>query len=157
MVTRIRDNLARMAAVAGILVAACLASGLTPAASAKKLSVDKGPVMGWSSWSFLRFGVDTQRIEREAKALVTTGLKKAGYDYVNIDDNWYVCPGPQGPDVDANGRWVVDSHEFPNVGSQNGIAAVAAYVHHLGEKFGIYETPGISEQAVKANTPVAGT
>ena len=32
--------------------------------------------------------------------MVTTGLAAAGYRYVNIDDNWYECPGPQGPDVD---------------------------------------------------------
>jgi hypothetical protein len=122
-----------------------------------RASADPKPVMGWSSWSFLRFGVDTQRIEREAKALVTSGLVHYGYRYVNIDDNWYVCPGPQGPDVDQYGRWVVDSQEFPNVGNESGIAAVAAYVHHLGLKFGVYETAGISEQAVAENTPVKGT
>jgi len=122
-----------------------------------RASADPKPVMGWSSWSFLRFGVDTQRIEREAKALVTSGLVNYGYRYVNIDDNWYVCPSPQGPEVDLYGRWVVDGKEFPNVGTENGIAAVAAYVHHLGLKFGVYETAGISKQAVAENTPVKGT
>ena len=154
-----RGNHARRAGAAAIFTAACLASALAwaPVASAAAGGVERTPVMGWSSWSFLRFGVDAQRIEAEAKALVTTGLKKYGYDYVNVDDNWYVCPGPQGPKVDRNGRWVVDSHEFPKVGSKNGIAAVADYVHRLGLKFGIYLTPGISKQAVKANTRVAGT
>ena len=138
----------------------------TPAAAASTTTtptatptppVDPTPVMGWSSWSFLRFGLDTQRIEGEARALVTSGLVNYGYRYVNIDDNWYVCPGPQGPDVDSDGRWVVDGAEFPPVGDENGIAAVAAYAHSLGLKFGIYETPGISEQAVAENTPVAGS
>ena len=151
---------ARQVAVAtAVMLAIGLGCGLFRAstAAAASRSVDATPVMGWSSWSFLRFGVDTQRIEREARAMVTSGLSKYGYNYVNVDDNWYQCPGAQGPRVDGDGRWVVDHSEFPDNGSQNGIAAVAAYVHRLGLKFGIYETPGISKQAVAANTPVAGT
>jgi hypothetical protein len=127
------------------------------AATGQRAAADPTPVMGWSSWSFLRFGIDTQRIEQEADAMVNTGLVKYGYNHINIDDNWYVCPGPQGPDVDSYGRWVVDSSEFPSSGGQNGIAALASYVHHLGLKFGIYETAGISKQAVAQNTAVLGT
>jgi hypothetical protein len=40
---------------------------------------------------------------------------------------------------------------------ENGIEAVASYVHSLGLKFGIYVTPGISDQAVAKNTPIQGT
>ena len=113
--------------------------------------------MGWSGWSFLRLGADTAQVEGEAKALVSTGLAAAGYQYVNLDDGWYQCPGPQGPNVDGYGRWVVNTANYPNVGSENGIQALAAYVHSLGLKFGIYETPGISGQAVAQNTPILGT
>ena len=126
-------------------------------AQAEAGGVDQTPVMGWSSWSFLRMGVDTALIEAEANALVTTGLAAAGYKYVNIDDNWYQCPGPQGPDVDQYGRWVINSSEFPSVGNDNGMQVVANYVHSLGLKFGVYETPGISDQAVTENTPILGT
>ena len=126
-------------------------------AQAEAGGVDQAPVMGWSSWSFLRMGIDTAEIEGEANALVTTGLAAAGYRYVNIDDNWYECPGPQGPDVDQYGRWVINSSEFPSVGSENGMQVVSQYVHGLGLKFGVYETPGISEQAVMENTPILGT
>src|SRR6202451_4908888 len=99
---------------------------------------DQTPVMGWSGWSFLRLGADSSQVEGEARALVSTGLAAAGYRYVNIDDGWYQCPGPQGPNVDANGRWVVNTATYPDVGSQNGVQALAAYVHGLGLKFGIY-------------------
>jgi len=51
----------------------------------------------------------------------------------------------------------VNSANYPSVGSENGIQALAAYVHSLGLKFGIYETAGISSQAVAANTPILGT
>ena len=118
---------------------------------------DQTPVMGWSGWSFLRLGADTAQVEGEAQALVSSGLAAAGYQYVNIDDGWYQCPGSQGPNVDAYGRWVVNTTSYPAVGSENGIQALAAYVHGLGLKFGIYETPGISSQAVAENTPILGT
>jgi hypothetical protein len=137
------------------LVIMTLAS--SPAAQAAPGGPDQTPVMGWSSWSFLRLGADAKQVEGEARALVQTGLAKAGYRYLNIDDGWYQCPGPQGPNVDRYGRWVVNSSSYPSVGSKNGIQALAAYVHRLGLRFGIYETAGISSQAVKKNTPILGT
>ena len=118
---------------------------------------DQTPVMGWSGWSFLRLGANSSQVKGEANALVSTGLAAAGYQYVNLDDGWYQCPGSQGPNVDGYGRWVVNTANYPNVGSENGIQALAAYVHSLGLKFGIYETAGISGQAVAANTPILGT
>jgi hypothetical protein len=118
---------------------------------------DQTPVMGWSSWSFLRLGADAAQIQGEARALVSTGLAAAGYRRINIDDGWYQCPGPQGPNVDGYGRWVVNTANYPDVGSENGIQALAGYVHSLGLKFGIYETAGISSQAVAENTPILGT
>jgi hypothetical protein len=148
--------LTAMALAAPMAVAAITA---TPAQAATKYpgGPDLTPVMGWSGWSFLRLGVTATQVRGEAKALVSTGLAAAGYRYVNIDDGWYQCPGPQGPNVDAHGRWMVNTAHYPNVGSQNGIQALAAYVHSLGLKFGIYETAGISKQAVAKNTPILGT
>src|SRR5580700_2953663 len=144
--------------VSMLMVAAVATAPTTHAATAYPPGgPDQTPVMGWSGWSFLRLGADTAQVEGEAQALVSTGLAAAGYQYVNIDDGWYQCPGSQGPNVDAYGRWVVNTTSYPNVGSENGIQALAAYVHGLGLKFGIYETAGISSQAVAANTPILGT
>jgi hypothetical protein len=142
------------------LLLAC-AAGTGPAAGAATVRPPGGPgqtpVMGWSGWSFLRLGADARLVEAEASALVSTGLAAAGYRYVNIDDGWYQCPGPKGPNVDGHGRWVVNTAKYPNVGPENGIRALAAYVHSLGLKFGIYETAGISRQAVAKDTPILGT
>jgi hypothetical protein len=144
-----------------VSMVAVSAVSVTPAAQAATAyppgGPDQTPVMGWSGWSFLRLGADTAQIEGEAAALVSSGLTSAGYQYINIDDGWYQCPSSAGPNVDANGRWVINQTNYPNVGSENGIQALAAYVHSLGLKFGIYETPGISSQAVSANTPILGT
>jgi hypothetical protein len=146
-----------VAVLIGLGAIAVTAVASAPAAQAQPGGVDRTPVMGWSSWSFLRFGLNSADVEKEAQALVTSGLASVGYQYINLDDGWYQCPGSQGPDVDQYGRWVIDSSAFPDVGPQNGIQAIASYVHSLGLKFGIYETAGISSQAVSQNTPVLGT
>src|SRR5207245_8498295 len=81
----------------------------------------------------------------------------AGFEYVNVDDFWYQCPGSQGPTVDANGRWVTDTGKFPSSGSTNGIRVVADHVHADGLQFGLYVTPGVSQQAVAQNSAILGT
>jgi hypothetical protein len=150
-------------AAAALVVPMAMASvaPVTPAAQAATAyppgGPDQTPVMGWSSWSFLRLGANAARVRGEARALVSDGLAAVGYRYINIDDGWYQCPGPQGPNVDAYGRWKVNTANYPNVGRKNGIQALAAYVHRLGLKFGIYETAGISGQAVRRNTRILGT
>jgi hypothetical protein len=126
-------------------------------ASAEDNGVGLTPAMGWSSWSFIRHDPTEAGIEAQALAMKKSGLASVGYQYVNVDDFWYECPGSQGPNVDSYGRWVIDPTKFPSVGSVNGIQATADYVHHLGLKFGLYVTPGISEQAVAEDTPVEGT
>ncbi|HET9177344.1 MAG TPA: glycoside hydrolase family 27 protein [Terriglobia bacterium] len=124
---------------------------------AENNGLERTPVLGWSSWSFLRKQPTAAKIEAQARALKESGLQSAGYNYVNLDDFWYPCPGPQGPEVGPYGRWVIDSSKFPAHGDTNGIKAVADYLHGLGMKFGIYITPGISKQAVSKNTPIQGT
>lgn len=115
------------------------------------------PLLGWSSWSFLRKEPTADKVEAQARAMRDSGLQKLGYTYVNLDDFWYQCPGPQGPNVDSYGRWVTDPSRFPPRGDTNGIKVVADYMHSMGMKLGIYVTPGISRQAVKRNTPIEGT
>ncbi|OLE23175.1 MAG: hypothetical protein AUG44_22835, partial [Actinobacteria bacterium 13_1_20CM_3_71_11] len=97
------------------------------------------------------------KIEAQADAMVNSGLARAGFQYVNLDDFYYLCPGPQGPDVDGFGRWVTDTAKFPPDGATDGIQVVANHVHGKGLKFGLYVTPGISKQAVARNTPIEGT
>ena len=128
-----------------------------PAAQAEDNGAGLTPALGWSSWSFIRHDPTAAGIEAQARAMKTSGLARAGYQYVNVDDFWYQCPGSQGPNVDQYGRWVTDNSKFPADGTENGIQVVADYVHHLGLKFGIYVTPGISSQAVAQNTPIEGT
>jgi hypothetical protein len=139
------------------LLIALLAGGSLHSASAEDNGLERTPVLGWSSWSFLREHPTAAQIKAQALALHNSGLQKIGYEYINLDDFWYQCPGAQGPNVDPYGRWVIDPSKFPAEGDADGIKTVADYVHSLGMKFGIYVTPGISRQAVSRNTPIKGT
>ena len=139
------------------LLVALLAGGILLNASAEDNGLSRAPVLGWSSWSFLRKDPTAAKMKAQALALHNSGLQKIGYQYVNLDDFWYQCRGPQGPNVDPYGRWLTDSSRFPAQEDTDGIKVVADYIHSLGMKFGIYVTPGISKQAVRRNTPIKGT
>jgi alpha-galactosidase len=159
---RRRRPRSRWAALLTALVITAAMGLAAVAASPRALAENNGlatsaPLMGWSSWSYLRHSPTAANVEAQASAMASSGLKADGYDYINLDDFWYDCPGGQGPDVDSNGRWVTNASTFPASGSTNGIAVVANYVHNLGLKFGIYVTPGISDQAVANKSPIAGT
>ena len=148
------------AAAAGLTVAPLAVFAIAtagPAAHAENNGVGQTPAMGWSSWSFIRHNPTAAIIEAQAKAMKDSGLAGVGYQYVNVDDFWYQCPGSQGPNVDQFGRWVIDPTKFPPSGSRNGIQVVADHVHSLGLKFGLYVTPGIAKQALAQNTPIEGT
>ena len=146
----------RHSSCAAVLIT-LLAAGVLPNASAEDNGLERTPVLGWSSWSFIRKFPTADKMKAQALALHNSGLQKIGYNYVNLDDFWYQCPGPQGPNVDAYGRWITDASRFPSQGDTDGIKVVADYIHSLGMKFGIYVTPGISKQAVGQNTPIQGT
>lgn len=155
MRTWVRGPLAALAA-ASLAVIGMLS--VPPGASAEDNGLGLKPLMGWSSWSFVRGNPTAARIEAQADAMKSSGLVDAGYRYVNVDDFWYRCPGSQGPDVDQYGRWVTDAAKFPaGPGGENGVQVVADHVHGLGLKFGLYVTPGISRQAVAQNTAIEGT
>jgi alpha-galactosidase len=102
------------------------------------------PPMGWSSWSSLHGKISASIIEAQAD-VVHASLQRYGYQYVNIDAGWF-------KGVDQYGRQTWDPTLFPG-----GISTVAAYVHKLGLKLGIYLTPGIPAEAVAANSPILGT
>ncbi len=145
------------AALVVVLLAGGRLAGSQENANAGNNGLERTPILGWSSWSFLRAQPTAAKMEAQASALHESGLQEMGYNYINLDDFWYQCPGPQGPDVGPYGRWVTDPSKFPAEQDANGMKVVADYVHGLGMKFGIYVTPGISKQAVSKNTPIKGT
>src|SRR6185437_3976904 len=86
------------------------------------------PPMGWNSWNKFNSKVDDKAVRDTADLMVSTGMRDAGYIYVNIDDTW---EGTR----DANGN-IQSNQKFPDM------KALAAYVHSKGLKLGIYSSPG---------------
>ncbi|KAL3001172.1 hypothetical protein AAZX31_09G251500 [Glycine max] len=89
------------------------------------------PPMGWNSWNHFSCQINEKMIRETADALVSTGLSKLGYTYVNIDDCWAEL------NRDAKGNLVAKKSTFPS-----GIKALADYVHSKGLKLGIYSDAG---------------
>jgi len=86
------------------------------------------PPMGWNSWNKFAGKVDDKTVREIADAMVSSGMKDAGYVYVNIDDTW---EGPR----DAQGN-ITSNTKFPDM------KALADYVHSKGLKIGLYSSPG---------------
>ncbi len=125
------------------------AAGVSIPAHAEDNGLALIPPAGWSSWSFIRNSPTEAKIKAQAKGMHDSGLVSHGFQFVNLDDYYYLNPGTN---VDQYGRWVPDTGKFPD-----GMANLASYIHGLGEKFGMYVTPGIPKAAYDKNTPIEGT
>jgi alpha-galactosidase len=90
----------------------------------------KTPPMGWNSWNKFHCDVSEALIMQMADALVSSGMKDAGFEYIVIDDCWQIAR-------DENGEIVADKDRFPH-----GMKYVADYIHSKGLKFGIYSCAG---------------
>src|SRR6266849_10064070 len=112
------------------LAALCLLIGFALApntlAQATSATVAATPPMGWNSWNKFGCNVSDKLIREIADAVVSTGMKDVGYQFVNIDDCWQVSRA-------TDGTIVVDAERFPN-----GMKPLADYMHSKGLKFGVY-------------------
>ncbi len=102
---------------------------LAPFAAAQKSNgLALTPPMGWNSWNWFAGKVTQDDVKKAADLIVSSGMRDAGYVYVNIDDTW---EGKR----DASG--VLQTNEkFPDM------KGLADYVHSKGLKLGIYSSPG---------------
>jgi len=90
----------------------------------------KTPIMGWSSWNEFRIHIDEDLIKEQADAMVSSGMKDAGYTFINIDDGFF---------GGRNNKGELLSHptKFPK-----GMKVLADYIHSKGLKAGIYSDAG---------------
>jgi alpha-galactosidase len=86
------------------------------------------PPMGWNSWNHFACKVTEADVRAAADAMASSGMKDAGYVYVNIDDCW------QGQ---RDEKGVIHPNE-----KFKDMKALADYVHGKGLKLGIYSSPG---------------
>jgi len=101
--------------------------GLTLAASAQNSTLAPTPPMGWNSWNHFAEKIDARIVRAQADAMVTSGMKDAGYVYINIDDTWEDKRDEKG--------FIHANEKFPDM------KTLADYVHSKGLKLGIYSSP----------------
>jgi alpha-galactosidase len=114
-----------------LTVCASLAIALiwaTAAATAQSIEGPATPPMGWNSWNHFREKVTDADVRAAADAMAASGMRDAGYIYVNIDDSW---EGKR----DAQGN-IHSNRKFPDM------KGLGDYVHSKGLKLGIYSSPG---------------
>lgn len=99
-------------------------------ASALNNGLAATPPMGWNSWNKYGCNINETLIKNMADNMVSSGMKDAGYTYINMDDCWQTGR-------DSNGNIIADPVKFPS-----GIKALADYVHSKGLKFGLYTDVG---------------
>ncbi|MCW3840680.1 NEW3 domain-containing protein [Micromonospora yasonensis] len=90
------------------------------------------PPMGWNPFNHYKRDATAELVKAQARAMVDSGMKDAGYTYVNLDGGWNL------PERNAAGELQPDPKKFPD-----GIKPVVDYVHSLGLKFGIYNGAGL--------------
>ncbi|MBO0321976.1 glycoside hydrolase family 27 protein [Muricauda sp. CAU 1633] len=90
------------------------------------------PMMGWASWNNYRVNINEEVIKAQADAMISTGLVKAGYSFINIDDGFF---GGR----DSTGRILSHKERFPK-----GMESLSDYIHSKGLKAGIYSDAGIN-------------
>jgi alpha-galactosidase len=112
------------------LIALLVVSGWSSSAFALENGLARTPPMGWNSWNKFRCNVSEGLLREMADAMVSTGMRDAGYVYLNVDDCWHGAR-------DAAGNIQPDKKRFPS-----GMAALANYVHAKGLRLGIYSDAG---------------
>jgi len=111
-------------------VSVCIVFGLSVGGLlwGQKVELAATPPMGWNSWNHFAEKVTDADVRAAADLIVSTGMRDAGYIYVNIDDTWEA-------ERDASGVLHTNS-KFPDM------KGLADYVHSKGLKIGIYSSPG---------------
>ncbi len=87
--------------------------------------------MGWNSWNYYFCNITEQVIKETADLLISYGLNKKGYTYLNIDDCWQITRDNQTGKIQHNAK------TFPS-----GMKALGDYIHSKGLKFGLYSDAG---------------
>ncbi len=98
---------------------------------AQQTSLALTPPMGWSSWYPFVDTINEKKIIEMADAIVSTGLRDAGYVILQLDDGWMAKTR------DEKGRQFADKERFPH-----GMKFLADYLHDRGLKLGIYSSAG---------------
>lgn len=113
------------------------------------------PPMGWNSWNAFHTDVNEEKVLGAAQAIVDSGLASLGYQYINIDDGWWLKRRQ------SDHTMVVRTAIFPSAAINEDDEAVTSFkpfvdhIHSLGLKAGIYTDIGRNacSQAYNLDSP----
>jgi len=111
---------------------ALMLMGIAATAMALENGMALTPPMGWNSWNAFRGNINETQIKEIIDAMVSSGMRDAGYTFVNLDDNWFPNPAR-----DASGNLIADPTRF-----KSGIKSLSDYAHSKNLKLGIYSDRG---------------
>ncbi|GAA2200364.1 glycoside hydrolase family 27 protein [Streptomyces bangladeshensis] len=120
----------RLLAAGALTLSACATASVGTTAQAAPGSPALTPPLGWNSWNSFGCGITEAQVRQAADAMVSSGMKAAGYQYVVVDDCWF------DPQRDPAGNLRANPTKFPS-----GMKALGDYIHGKGLKFGIYQAP----------------
>ncbi|MFF5650848.1 glycoside hydrolase family 27 protein [Streptomyces collinus] len=123
-------RLLRLLTATALTLSACATASVGTTAQGAPGSPALTPPLGWNSWNSFGCGITEAQVRQAADAMVSSGMKAAGYQYVVVDDCWF------DPQRDAEGNLRSNPTKFPS-----GMKALGDYIHSKGLKFGIYQAP----------------
>ncbi|WP_128376854.1 glycoside hydrolase family 27 protein [Streptomyces cavernae] len=126
----IHRRLLRLLTATALTLTACVTASAGTTAEAAPGSPALTPPLGWNSWNSFGCGITEAQVRQAADAMVSSGMKDAGYQYVVVDDCWF------DPQRDSAGNLRANPTKFPS-----GMKALGDYIHGKGLKFGIYQAP----------------
>lgn len=148
--------------VTQILLTVLLLSVTAASQEVDSLSFAQTPPMGWNSWDSFGRSVNEREV-RDTAAEISKELKRFGWEYVVIDEGWYIS-NPLDPDTTKyhfimtnDGRFLPAPSRYPSSVNDQGFKPLAGYIHSLGLKFGIHILRGIPREAVNRNLQIAGS
>eukprot|EP01084_Bolivina_argentea_P206821 353002_1 len=92
--------------------------------------IGEKPLRGWSSWYSYSSNISEYLIKNNTLELINSGLSKAGYNYINVDEGWIF-------NRSQNGTLISDATKFPN-----GMYNLGEFIHSHGLKYGLYSSRG---------------
>jgi alpha-galactosidase len=147
-----------------LLILFSVSAGPSLAQRSNRVALAPAPPMGWNSWDSYGLTINEQQFKSNVEYFAAH-LKNFGWQYVVIDEGWYLQhpenagkpAADAGCNLSSDGLYLPATNRFPSSSDARGFRPLAEYVHGLGLKFGIHIIRGIPRDAVRKNLPIAGS
>ena len=137
--------------------------GFVSSAGAQNGALAPTPPMGWNSWDSYGLTINEEQFRANAD-VVAKRLKQFGWQYVVVDEGWYLRnpesakkPETLEYTVNPQGQYEPATNRFPSAANGVGFKPLSDAIHTQGLKFGIHIIRGIPKRTVTANVLIKGS